>query len=192
MLVDDKADNWISFIDPVGVVRYLHLANDNPVFGVGLISFCKLSRPGLHPVSYFSNGGLGQDNIVLTVLLRLHAGLAVEYRRTRNAGDQSKPPPPSSYFQLPPTSYFHHPRSPSTNPFILIRSDLLFEPLVQSPPKSSTRRIPPSDLFFGSPDGLAGFEQLDPFSTLFVGLSVYFDGGTIGEGCRVGGDEGAC
>lgn len=31
---------WL--IDPVGVVRYLHLANDNPVFGVGLISFCKL------------------------------------------------------------------------------------------------------------------------------------------------------
>lgn len=38
----------IWFIDPVGVVRYLHLANDNPVFGVGLISFCKLSRPGIH------------------------------------------------------------------------------------------------------------------------------------------------
>lgn len=44
MLVDDKAEDWtIWLIDTVGVVRYLHLANDNPVFGVGLISFCKLS-----------------------------------------------------------------------------------------------------------------------------------------------------
>jgi hypothetical protein len=42
LVVDDKADDWIWFIDLVGVVRYLHLANDNPVFGVGLISFCKL------------------------------------------------------------------------------------------------------------------------------------------------------